>query len=129
MRPFLDIDDPEDISRLHQLASDLYDEVTAVGGTISAQHGDGLSRSWFLRKHSGTVFPVYRELKTIFDPDSILNPAKIADSHLHRPTQNIRMLRRPTEAETFTTAERYTAARQRMLPRTIGSDQRGSAAD
>jgi FAD/FMN-containing dehydrogenase/Fe-S oxidoreductase len=90
LRPFIDVGDPDDIWRLHQLASDLYEEVISIGGTISAQHGDGLSRSWFLRQLSGTIFPVYREIKSVFDPGSVLNPSKIADSHLHRPTQNIR---------------------------------------
>ena len=72
------------------LASDLYDEVASLGGTISAQHGDGIARSWFSRKHAGDLFGVWQQVKAAIDPQRVFNPHKVADNDLIRPTQNLR---------------------------------------
>ena len=40
----------------------------AVGGTISGEHGDGLSRTPFIRRQYGPLADVFREVKQIFDP-------------------------------------------------------------
>ena len=90
MRPFMDLGCDEDVARLHGLAADIYGEVDRLGGTIAAQGGNGLSRSWFARKYAGELYPVFREVKRIFDPASTLNPGQIADNHLHLPTQQVR---------------------------------------
>ncbi|MEM8680945.1 MAG: FAD-linked oxidase C-terminal domain-containing protein, partial [Planctomycetota bacterium] len=90
MRPFLDLADPEDVRRLQDLAAQLYEDTTALGGTISGEHGDGLSRSWFARQHAPALYPLYREIKSVFDPKSLFNPGKVADTQLHRPTDGLR---------------------------------------
>jgi Fe-S oxidoreductase len=36
-----------------------------------------LSRSGWLRQQAGPLYPVYRAIKSLFDPDHILNPGKI----------------------------------------------------
>ncbi len=92
LRPFLNLADADDMNRLHRVAGELYEQVFQVGGTISAQNGDGLSRSWYLRQLQPSLYAVFAELKTIFDPSSTLNPHKIADHNLHRPTQNLRQV-------------------------------------
>ncbi len=45
LRPLLDLSNPADVTRMAQLAADLYREVIEVGGTISGEHADGLSRT------------------------------------------------------------------------------------
>lgn len=92
LRPFLNLGSGDDMNRLHRVASELYEQVYSAGGTISAQNGDGLSRSWYLRQLQPPLYAVYAELKAIFDPSSTLNPHKIADTHLQRPTQNLRQV-------------------------------------
>ncbi len=77
LRPFTDLANPEHIATLEHLASDLYDAVLDVGGTISGEHGDGLSRTPFLRRQYGPLCDVFRDLKAIFDPDRLLNPNKL----------------------------------------------------
>ncbi len=103
LRPFLDLASEEDIERLHRLASDLYEQVMKVGGTISAQNGDGMSRSWYVRQLQPQLYGVFRDLKAIFDPTSVLNPNRIADTHLHRPTQNLRLVDKLISAVDATT--------------------------
>lgn len=117
VRPLLDLADPDDVDRMQNLAIQLYEETAEMGGTISGEHGDGLSRSWFARQHARDLYPLFREVKSIFDPDSILNPGKVADSHLHRPTQNLRVNfgRRDEESE-LETAQGGTPGRDPAQP-------------
>jgi FAD/FMN-containing dehydrogenase/Fe-S oxidoreductase len=101
LRPFLDLSNPSDVTRMAQLASDLYREVIEVGGTISGEHADGLSRTPFIRQQYGPLADVFREVKRIFDPNNIFNPGKIVNDD---PDLLIRNLRRfspapPTNGE------------------------------
>src|SRR6185312_15097300 len=59
-------------------------------GTISGEHGDGLSRTPFLAKQYGPLVNVFREMKQVFDPLGILNPGKIVPIAPSRITQHIR---------------------------------------
>ena len=52
MRPFVDLSDTGEVRKMEALASDLYAEVFAVGGTISGEHGDGLSRTPFVQRNT-----------------------------------------------------------------------------
>ncbi|MBL9091912.1 MAG: anaerobic glycerol-3-phosphate dehydrogenase subunit C [Planctomycetaceae bacterium] len=100
VRPFLDLADPAHVALMDRLASDLYDVVLAVGGTISGEHGDGLSRTPFLRRQYGDLCDVFRELKRLFDPRGILNPGKIVGDALPTLTHDLRPLSaEPTVSE------------------------------
>lgn len=63
----------------------LYDLVTAEsyslcirhGGSISGEHGDGLTRTPFLPEQYPAIYPLFGELKQLFDPAGLLNPGKI----------------------------------------------------
>ncbi len=77
LRPFLDLADPGDRRRMKQLATRLYEEVLRIGGAISGEHGDGLSRSGFVKLQYGPLYPLMRRIKRLFDPQNILNPGKI----------------------------------------------------
>ncbi|MCA9216651.1 MAG: anaerobic glycerol-3-phosphate dehydrogenase subunit C [Planctomycetales bacterium] len=90
IRPFLDLANPDDVRRMEDLAKDLYEEVLSIGGTISGEHADGLSRTWYLRKQYGPLYNVFLELKRIFDPQHILNPGKIIDTRAQSISENLR---------------------------------------
>ena len=77
LRPFLDPANAEDVQRIELLSPELYQAVFAVGGTISGEHGAGLSRSPFVRQQYGELYQVFREVKRILDPWNILNPGKV----------------------------------------------------
>jgi FAD/FMN-containing dehydrogenase/Fe-S oxidoreductase len=76
-RPFIDLAKAEEVARLLALADEVYSEVLDLGGTISAQHGTGLARTPWVSRQYGRLYPVFRELKAVFDPRHILNPGKI----------------------------------------------------
>lgn len=96
IRPFLDMTQESELKKLQQLAIDLYAEVDRVGGVLSGEHGDGLSRTWFGRKHFGEMYSVFREVKRIFDPQNIFNPGKVVADAPQPPTKNLRPLQAVT---------------------------------
>jgi FAD/FMN-containing dehydrogenase/Fe-S oxidoreductase len=90
VRPFLNLANPTDVQKMQALAEELYEEVLKVGGTISGEHGSGLSRTWFLRKQFGPLYDVFREIKRIFDPQNLLNPGKVISDAPHPLTRSLR---------------------------------------
>ncbi len=90
IRPFLDLANSDDVRRMRLLADDLYREVFDIGGTISGEHGDGLSRTPYLPQQFGPLCDVFREVKNIFDPQGIFNPNKIVPAEPTGLTQNLR---------------------------------------
>lgn len=84
IRPFLPLPTLHDGSRLEALARDLYHAALSLGGSISGEHGLGLSRTAFLRSQYGELYRVFQEVKDLFDPQNLLNPGKVLtdDPHL-----------------------------------------------
>src|SRR5215211_5570670 len=80
VRPALDTSDPEDVARMRRIAEEVADLVIECGGSISGEHGDGLSRSEFLERMYGPeILRAFKEVKKLFDPGGILNPGVIVD--------------------------------------------------
>ena len=77
LRPFLPPPTPHNVDAMESLAADLYDVVFKMGGSISGEHGDGLSRTRFVRNQYGPLYSVFQQIKEIFDPHNLMNPGKI----------------------------------------------------
>lgn len=95
LRPFLPPPGPRDGERMEALARDLYQAAFAAGGTISGEHGDGLSRSAFLREQYGPLYNVFQQVKQIFDPQNLMNPGKILTANEHLTVGNFRPVPAP----------------------------------
>ena len=89
IRPLLDLASRADVEDMERIAREVYEEVLRRGGTISGEHGDGLSRSQFVPQQAGALYETFREIKQIFDPQGILNPGKII-SQGETLTRNLR---------------------------------------
>jgi FAD/FMN-containing dehydrogenase/Fe-S oxidoreductase len=76
-RPFLDLQRPEDVAKMWAIAEEVHALALDLGGTVSSQHGTGLARTPWVGRQYGQLYPVFRELKAIFDPQSLFNPGKI----------------------------------------------------
>ena len=64
--------------RWQRLAADLYEAVFDVGGTISGEHGDGLSRTPFIERQYGELYPLFAARSSgSSTPMNVLNPGKI----------------------------------------------------
>ena len=90
VRPFLDLANPEDVRKMETLATQMYSQVWELGGTISGEHGDGLSRTPYLAGQYGTLTEAFREVKELFDPQTLFNPGKVVPSSPSRLTDNLR---------------------------------------
>ena len=56
----------------------IYDLVSELGGTISAEHGIGVTKKADLERYrSGTEIELMRTLKRALDPQNTLNPGKV----------------------------------------------------
>lgn len=70
----------EFVKRCQRVDELLYSTIQKFSGSVSAEHGVGLSKKPFLSyTRTQTEVEYMRAIKKIFDPDSILNPGKIFD--------------------------------------------------
>jgi len=91
-RPFLDLRQPDQVARLWDLAEQIHTLAVELGGTISTQHGTGLARTPWVARQFGPLYPVLRQVKSIFDPHNLLNPGKIVEAGaglLERPLRGV----------------------------------------
>ncbi len=66
------------IGMIKNIATQFFEETIKMGGTITAEHGDGLARSEFVKLQYGSKnYQIFKEIKKFFDPNNILNPGKI----------------------------------------------------
>jgi FAD/FMN-containing dehydrogenase/Fe-S oxidoreductase len=78
IRPILNLKDADGIETMHSIAEDVTDLVLDHHGAFSGEHGDGLARTEFNPKMYGDrLWAAFRELKSAFDPDWLLNPGKV----------------------------------------------------
>lgn len=65
-------------SRVRQVLEQTVDLVADLGGTLSGEHGDGRLRAPFVeRVWSPAAFKGFNRVKSMLDPDSLLNPGVI----------------------------------------------------
>jgi glycolate oxidase len=78
-------DDGEERERVERGIARLFEEVVAMEGTLSGEHGLGTTKAPFLGlEQSESVIAMQRRIKDVFDPAGILNPGKVlADAVRH----------------------------------------------
>ena len=75
--PLMNFKDPRAKNIISELSKKVYDLTLAFGGSITAEHNDGIIRTPFLKQAYGEeVYKLFEETKKIFDPDGIFNPGK-----------------------------------------------------
>ncbi|MBL0921705.1 MAG: FAD-binding protein [Phycisphaerales bacterium] len=80
VRPLLSLKNDDDLRRLREIAVETADLARELGGVMSGEHGDGRVRGPLLERLYGPeLCAAFREIKSIFDPQGILNPGIIVD--------------------------------------------------
>lgn len=80
VRPVLNLRLEKDVKTMRAIAEEAFQLVRDYKGSHSGEHGDGLVRSEFHEFMFGSrLVSAFREVKTVFDPESALNPGKIVD--------------------------------------------------
>ncbi len=68
----------QNIDTVTTAKTELFQEVLRLGGTLSGEHGVGNTKSAFIKMElDKTSIKIMQQLKTLFDPNAILNPGKI----------------------------------------------------
>jgi glycolate oxidase len=68
----------DEVRRSEAAASELFETVIEMGGTLTGEHGIGLAKIPFMGlEHDGVSMDVMRSIKQVFDPHNILNPGKM----------------------------------------------------
>jgi len=78
IRPLIDTRSIDDVDTMVEIADRVTDAVVRLGGSVSGEHGDGRARTQWNRKLYGdTLWESFRDLKTAFDPEWLLNPGSV----------------------------------------------------
>lgn len=74
----LDKNDPQEVRQANTAKQLLFEEVLRLGGTLSGEHGIGLTKAPYLPMElDPPTMALMQEIKKLFDPRNILNPGKI----------------------------------------------------
>jgi FAD/FMN-containing dehydrogenase/Fe-S oxidoreductase len=85
-----DLETAAGIRNYRSFVEDAADLVVSLGGSLSGEHGDGVSRGELLPKmYSPELMAAFREFKSIWDPDWRMNPGKVIDPY--RLDQHLRL--------------------------------------
>ncbi|MBU1170790.1 MAG: FAD-binding protein [Proteobacteria bacterium] len=67
-----------DLEKAEYVVDRIFDETLSLGGTLSGEHGVGITKLPYISKEIGqTERLLMQQIKTVFDPHNILNPGKI----------------------------------------------------
>ncbi len=77
---FVDDSNPEEVRNFYQYVREMSKMAIELEGTMSTYIGDGDRLGGFNRLEHGSALDYMRKLKTLFDPNNILNPGKKFES-------------------------------------------------
>ena len=70
-----DVRNEEEMERVEKFIREMYEEVIALGGTLSGEHGIGIGKEKYMGlEFSERTLDLMRGIKRVFDPKNILNP-------------------------------------------------------
>jgi glycolate oxidase len=74
----VDGSDPKQLEIGHKAIEEIFQATVDLGGTLSGEHGIGLSKAPFMTMaFSDEELNLFRQIKKAFDPNNILNPGKM----------------------------------------------------
>lgn len=89
--PLMDFKDKKEIAKIPVVEELVNQLVIDYGGSISAEHNEGMIRGHYIEKMYGAkMFKIFKEVKNLFDPKNIFNPHKKTDSKEDYSLEHIR---------------------------------------
>ncbi len=71
--------DPVEVKKMEAASADLFQLAIDLKGTLTGEHGIGMAKAPFMTlEHDAAAMETMRSIKTLFDPNNILNPGKMA---------------------------------------------------
>ena len=78
IRPLINTKSVEGVETMESIADAVTDLVVKYGGSVSGEHGDGRARTqWNEKLYGADLWETFQELKSVFDPDWLLNPGQV----------------------------------------------------
>ena len=75
--PLMDLKKESERAKIVKVEEKVFALIKEYGGSITAEHNDGIIRTPFLREMFGEkIYGLFEEVKNIFDPQNIFNPGK-----------------------------------------------------
>jgi FAD/FMN-containing dehydrogenase/Fe-S oxidoreductase len=82
IRPLLNLKTDEGHETMYEISDAVTDLVIQYGGSVSGEHGDGRARTeWNKKLYGEELWETFRDLKSAFDPDWLLNPGNVCGDH------------------------------------------------
>jgi glycolate oxidase subunit GlcD len=73
----IDLENPAELHRAEEAATELFALAVALGGSISGEHGVGVVKNGQLaRQWDPAAVAMHEQIKRVFDPKGLLNPGK-----------------------------------------------------
>ncbi|RUM56469.1 MAG: glycolate oxidase subunit GlcD [Nautilia sp.] len=73
-----DKNNPKEVEKGHSAIAEIFEFVVKLGGTLSGEHGIGISKAEFMNiAFNETEINLFKQIKKAFDPNGILNPGKM----------------------------------------------------
>jgi len=73
-----DKNNPEEVQKGHKAIEEIFKLVVELGGTLSGEHGIGISKAEFMNiAFNEAEINLFKQIKKAFDPKGILNPGKM----------------------------------------------------
>ncbi len=89
--PLVHLNDPGTRKLIPEVTEEVYKLVLKYGGSITAEHNDGLIRTPYLKEMYGEkIVALFAETKKIFDPLGIFNPGKKVGATLRYAAEHIK---------------------------------------
>jgi glycolate oxidase len=74
----LDRSDKDTLKKAESAVEEVFRQTIALGGTISGEHGVGVSKAPYIGMEIGSEeLALMKRIKEMFDPNGVLNPGKI----------------------------------------------------
>ncbi len=74
----VDGSNPEQVKIAYQAIEEVFQATVDLGGTLSGEHGIGLAKAPYMKMaFSDAEMELFKSIKKAFDPNNILNPAKM----------------------------------------------------
>ncbi len=73
----VDLLDENECRLLEEVVERIHRQALSLGGTVSAEHGIGLSRAKYMEEEHPDSLWVMKEIKKVLDPCNIMNPGKM----------------------------------------------------
>ena len=125
IRPLVSTKTVEGLEQMENIAEGATDLVVEYGGSVSGEHGDGRARTqWNKKLYGEHLWNVFRDLKTAFDPDWLLNPGQVCGLRL-RTNRGARTRNSRTSPRTSGSTP-TTSSRRGSTPNSAGRTRTGS---